>query len=236
VKLAINQPYFFPYLDYFGLLKQADQFIALDVVQFTRHGWVERNRILKQTGGWQYVKVPLIKHSHLSLINEIFINNDINWRRIIFSQIEHYRKTAPYYNAVKELLVRIFDNHYMDIVQLNVCALKETCAYLGIQTPIEIFSQMDIKIEEVTAPDEWALNICNALGDVDTYYNLSGGVSFFDRTKYARSHIQIYFRQINGTSYNQKRSGFEPSLSILDVMMFNSPEEIINMLDDCTYV
>ncbi len=47
MKIGIMQPYFFPYLGYFSLIKHTERFILLDSVQFIRHGWVERNRILK---------------------------------------------------------------------------------------------------------------------------------------------------------------------------------------------
>ncbi|HOC37490.1 MAG TPA: WbqC family protein, partial [Tenuifilaceae bacterium] len=49
------QPYFFPYIGYFSLIKHTDEFILLDTVQFIRHGWIERNRILKPSDGWQYI-------------------------------------------------------------------------------------------------------------------------------------------------------------------------------------
>jgi hypothetical protein len=58
MKLGIMQPYFFPYLGYFSLIKHTDRFILFDTVQFIRHGWIERNRILKQNEGWQYVQAP----------------------------------------------------------------------------------------------------------------------------------------------------------------------------------
>ena len=38
---------------------------------------------------------------------------------------------------------------------------------------------MDLDIEEVTAPDEWALNITKRLG-YKTYVNPPGGISLLD--------------------------------------------------------
>ena len=46
MKLAVMQPYFFPYLGYFDLINQVDTWIVFDIVQFIRHGWINRNRIL----------------------------------------------------------------------------------------------------------------------------------------------------------------------------------------------
>lgn len=75
MKLGIMQPYFLPYLGYISLIKNTDKFILFDTVQFIRHGWIERNRILKQTGGWQYIQIPLEKKQMSTVIKDVKINN-----------------------------------------------------------------------------------------------------------------------------------------------------------------
>jgi hypothetical protein len=45
------------------------------------------------------------------------------------------------------------------------------------------------------------------------------------------NNISIYFQKMYLELYNQKRENFEAGLSIIDVMMFNSVEEINVMLD-----
>jgi len=236
MRVAIMQPYFFPYIGYFSLIKHSDRFILFDPVQFIRHGWIERNRILKQTGGWQYIQVPIIKSDGRDTsIKDIIINNKENWSDRILSQIQHYKKKAPYYWKTVNLLKEIFSNSFNDIVTLNQVSLQTVCDYLGIKRNLEVFSQMGMAIEEVKAPDEWALNICTALGDVSEYVNPIGGESFFDITKYERANISLKFQHMEITPYNQKQEIFEPALSIIDVMMFNPPEEINQMLDRYTF-
>ena len=232
MKLAIMQPYFLPYLGYFSLIKHTDEFILLDTVQFIRHGWIERNRILKPSDGWQYIMVPLKKHSRETIIKDIEINNDQQWKEKILAQLQHYKKQAPYFSNVIDILNEIFSKEYATIVDLNLASLKTVCNYLGINTPIQVFSLMNIDIEPANAPDEWALNICKALGNVDEYWNPPGGQSFFDRKKYENAGINLKFHSAILTDYDQKRNVFEPGLSILDVMMFNSIEEINKMLDN----
>ena len=75
MRLGIMQPYFFPYLGYFSLIKHADLFILFDTPQFIRHGWIERNRILKPDVGWMYVSVLLIKHELQTPIKDVKIDN-----------------------------------------------------------------------------------------------------------------------------------------------------------------
>lgn len=231
MRLGIMQPYFFPYVGYFSLIKHTDKYILLDKVQFIRHGWIERNRILRQSGGWCYIAVPLKKHSHDTLICDIEINNSENWKQKMKSQLEYY-KGAPYYYKTMNLVKSILEVEMQSIVDLNLYALQEVCKYLGINTVIEVFSKMSLEIEKPIEADEWALNICRSIEGVTEYWNLIGGKDFFNCEKYTRNYIEIYFQKMHLREYRQKKDVFEPGLSIIDVMMFNSPEEINQMLDD----
>lgn len=226
------QPYFFPYLGYISLIKHTDRFILFDTVQFIRHGWIERNRILKQNEGWLYIQVPLIKTGREALIQEVLINNGENWKNKILSQLQPYKKTAPHYFKVIKMVQEVFQEEFTDIVQLDKKILETLCSYLEIDRKIEVFSEMKMEIQEAEAPDEWALNICKALGNVDEYWNPPGGMSFFDRSKYEAADIALRFQQMELLPYDQKRAVFEPGLSILDVLMFNSVEETHRMLDN----
>lgn len=232
MKLGIMQPYFFPYIGYFSLIKNTDKFILFDTVQFIRHGWIERNRILKQDGGWQYIQVPLIKNNgRETLIKDVLINNNENWQQKILAQIQHYKKKAPNYFQVVDLLENIFSEKYNNIVSLNKVVLKKVLDYLNICKQIEVFSEMKLEMEPVNSPDEWALNICKTIDGANEYWNPQGGQSFFNKEKYNKAGIALKFQIVEITEYNQKNELFERGLSILDVLMFNSVEEINNMLN-----
>jgi hypothetical protein len=231
MKVGIMQPYFFPYIGYISLIKHTDDFILFDPVQFIRHGWIERNRILKQNEGWLYIHVPLVKYERTTLIKDILIDNTQNWKLKILSQLQPYKKNAPHYFKVQNLVNELFEKEFNDIVSLNRYALELICKYLGFEKELIIFSQMNIEIQQPKAADEWALNICKALNGVNEYWNPLGGQSFFDKSKYDKAGINLKFQKVKLVEYDQRRSSFESGLSILDVMMFNSIEEINLMLD-----
>lgn len=234
MKLGIMQPYFFPYLGYFSLIKHTDKFILFDPVQFIRHGWIERNRVLKPENDWQYINVPLEKHSLDTKIKDIKINNENDWKSKILSQLQHYKKKSPFYKQTVAVVEDGLDIITDSIVELNAHTMESVCRYLGINFDYEIFSQMNLKIDEVSAPDEWALNICKAYPDADEYWNPQGGLEFFDRNKYEQAGIKLFFQKVNIKPYPQRRGpeNIITGLSIIDVMMFNSPEKISEMLDD----
>jgi hypothetical protein len=232
MKVAIMQPYFFPYIGYFSLISHVNMFILFDTVQFIRHGWIERNRILKPNEGWQYIRMPLRKHSRSTIIKDIIINNDHDWGGKIISQLQHYRKNAPFFNETICLLENAFKNKSSNIVEQNKILLTAVCDYLGIITPITIFSEMKLIVEKANSPDEWALNICKAIDGVTEYWNPPGGLNFFDRTKYTSRGIKINFQKVRLPFYDQKLEIFESGLSIIDVIMFNPIDKIRQMLDD----
>lgn len=229
------QPYFMPYLGYISLIKHADQFILFDPVQFIRHGWIERNRILKQNEGWLYIQVPLIKAKNRdTLIKDCLIDNTKNWKSKILAQLQPYKKIAPNYYKVIKLIQDIFSEEFNDITSLNKVCLEKISEYLGFKKELFVLSKMNLEIDTPNAPDEWALNICkklNADGSVH-YINPIGGVEFFDRKKYEDNGIKISFQKMDITPYDQRREEFEAGLSIIDVLMFNSIEEVNLMLDN----
>ncbi len=235
MKLAIMQPYFMPYIGYFSLINAVDEFFLFDTPQFIRHGWIERNRILNQNGEPIYVKIPIRKHSRDTSIKDIIVNNSENWKDKILAQLVSYKRKAPHYRNVISLMREIFEFNSDSIVEINFHSLKLVCAYLEIATPIKIWSEMNMEIEKVKAPDEWALNICKAYY-ADTYYNPISGISFFDRTKYEQAGIKIKFLEPIPLTYNQRMNSFIPFLSIIDVMMFNTIEEIKKLLVKYTLI
>nr|WP_315142677.1 WbqC family protein [uncultured Flavobacterium sp.] len=235
MKLGIMQPYFFPYVGYYSLIKNTDKFILFDTVQFIRHGWIERNRILKPNEGWQYIQVPLLKHNRDIFIKDLGIKNTELWREKLKAQLQHYKKRAPYYSDCMDVVTACLAIETDSIVELNYNILLHTCKYLGIYFDCEIYSKMNLTIDEVNAPDEWALNISKVMGATE-YINPPGGLEFFNKEKYSQNNIKLTFLGNNCAQYKQRREGFEAGLSIIDLMMFNDVSSINNMIDDIKIV
>ena len=226
------QPYFFPYLGYFSLIKATDKWIVFDISQYEKYSWMNRNRILKLcNGNWMYINVPINKHPLNTAMNRIHIHNQQEWESKIIAQMGYYQKHAPYYSNVIGFLNEVLKPKFLNLSKLNIHTLKATCAYIGLNFNYEVYSKMDINIEAVNSADEWGLNICKAMG-VTNFINPQGGQQFMDREKYSNNDIKLRFLEFGNTPYNQKNESFIAGLSIIDAMMFNSPSDIYQMLDN----
>lgn len=230
--LGIMQPYFFPYPGYFSLIKATDKLILFDISQYVRHSWMNRNRIIDANSlDSRYLTVSVQKSRLSTPINKTVLYNYKHWKTKVDAQLEYYRRYAPHYTKVVDFLNESLRPDFSTLSDLNIHTLKSTCAYIGLNLNYEIFSEMNLQLEPVKAADEWGVNICKAMG-VDAYINPIGGQSFMDVGKYQRNHVDIKFLKYGYKPYDQGREEFIPGLSIIDAMMFNTPEELYQMLDD----
>jgi len=231
MKVAIMQPYFFPYLGQFQLINIVDRFILMDDVQYIRHGWINRNRILHAETGSQYIIAPVRKHSHQSLIRNIELVDEERWRKGILGQLQHYRKAAPYYTQVLKLVGECFKVKETGIARFNGRCFEAVCDYIGIPYKMEIASDMGFDYSSISETQDWAIEISRQLGATD-YYNPPGGVELYNKERFDQNGINLHFVATVFNEYNQGRQDFIPGLSIIDVMMFNEPKQIRNMLKD----
>lgn len=228
--LGIMQPYFFPYLGYFDLINYSDKWIVFDTVQYIRHGWINRNRILHPNKGWQYIMTPLKKHNRDIKIKDLEITDDNKWKDKIMGQLNHYRKKAPYFNETTNIVSDCLSEKERSVSRLNVFILDKVCARLGIHFDYDFFSEMDLDLEPVEDPGDWALRISEALGAKE-YVNPPGGADLFDEQKFRNSNIKLKIRDIPPLEYSCTGYEFVPGLSIVDVLMWNEPEKIKGYLN-----
>jgi hypothetical protein len=225
MKLGGMQPYFFPYIGYFELIYRTDHWIVFDTAQYIRHGWVNRNRILHPAQGWQYIIVPTQQHELKTPINQIRIAQGSEWSDKLLRQLQHYRKKAPYFRTVIDLVTACLNDHDGSLNQLNVRSLARVCAYLEIPFRHSVFSKMNLALGPVEGPGDWALRIAEALG-ASEYRNPPGGADLYDRAKFEAAGITLTIQTPTDFVYACGDYEFQPSLSIVDVLMWNPPEAV----------
>lgn len=221
------QPYFFPYLGYWQLINAVDTFVLYDDVNFIKRGWINRNNILLNKKA-HLITLPLLNISQNKLINECFITDDKKVIDNLIKTINLAYQKAPYYNNIFDKAVEtlMFKGNVCDVVLQSIFWIKD---YLNINTEI-IKSSAIHKNNELKAQDK-ILDIVKRLNG-KLYINAIGGIELYDRKTFEENGIDLKFIKMNDIRYKQFDNEFVPNLSILDVMMFNSPEKIREMLDD----
>ncbi len=227
MKLAIMQPYIFPYIGYFQLIKAVDKFVLYDDVNFINRGWVNRNRILVN-GKDSMFTIPLKDASQNKLINEIDVNWDDSWKGKFLKTIEQSYKKAPFYAEILPVIEKTIEaegGNFSQIIEQN---LRLICEYLDIKT--EIISSSSIYQNTDKKAQERILDIC-LQEKANHYINPIGGLALYDKEKFAKKNRQMDFIKSLPVEYKQFKNEFVPWLSIIDVLMFNSKEEINKFLD-----
>ena len=229
MKLGIMQPYFMPYIGYWQVMAAVDTYVVYDDVNYIKGGWVSRNNILLN-GQKHMFTITLNGASPNKLFNEITIKDDFKkFSRLIESA---YRK-APYYNEVCALLERIYSFEDRSLGAFMMNSFQVVLDYLEIDTKLVLSSSIE-KDNTLRAQDK-VKHICHILG-ADTYYNAIGGQELYDKDDFKADSIELQFVKTDLTPYAQFKNVFVPGLSILDVLMFNSPKESKNILDKYSLV
>lgn len=230
MKLGIMQPYFFPYIGYWQLMNAVDQYVVYDDVNYKKGSWVNRNRVLmpNKPEGWAYINLNLSHSSPYKKFNEISVLRDIQYREKFFGIIKNSYRMAPYFDQVFSLLHRIMTQDEDNLARFLKYSFDVINSYLGIKTKL-IFSSDIVKDNELKKADK-VIEICKILG-ANQYYSAMGGWDLYSKEEFAEHGIEFIFLKANDTiRYPQFDNEFVPSLSIIDVMMFNDVSTIQQML------
>lgn len=226
MKVGIMQPYFFPYLGYWQLINAVDKYVIFDDVNYIKRGWINRNRIL-YNGEIRYLNVYLKGVSQNKLINEIEIG-DQEKNKNNLTIIHHAYNKAPYFKDFYPVVEAIINQNATNVADYNGILLNNICEYLGIKTEVVRSSQID-KDNSLRGQDK-ILDICKRLNATE-YYNAIGGRDLYDNIRFRSDGIDLFFLKTDEICYHQFDRKFEPNLSIIDVLMFNSVEETRKLLD-----
>lgn len=227
MKIAIMQPYIFPYIGYFQLVKAVDVFVFYDDVNFIKRGWVNRNNILTNNQSSLF-SIPLIKASQNKMISEVDLGYDDKWLNKFYLTLEHSYKKAPYYNDVLILIKKVFNKENRTIADLAIASVELTSQYLGLSTKFEL-SSVSYQLSKGMDKADRLISICKEKG-AGSYINPSGGKELYDKPYFQQKGVELFFIANRIGPYKQLNEDFVGGLSIIDVLMFNSVDEANQLL------
>lgn len=229
MKVAIMQPYVFPYIGYFQLINAVDKFVFYDDVNFIKKGWINRNRILiNGTDG--LFTVPCKKVSQNKLIKDVEVDYTNKEYLNILPKIYLSYKKAKYFKEVFPICERILSTNFISVSELSIQSVKSVCNYLELDTEFFVSSESFSESRGLEKSNR-LIDICMKL-DSNWYINAEGGAIIYTKDHFLSRGIMLNFLKPKPIEYSQFGKDFVPWLSIIDVLMFNGVKEVKVILDE----
>jgi hypothetical protein len=219
---AVMQPYLFPYIGYYQLVYASDYFIFYDDVSFIKQGYINRNNILVN-GKQQRITLPVTGASSNTNINELTFQNS---RKLIKTLEQTYRKSR-YFQEVFPSIKRILELENRCVSRINYLSIKYVFDYLGIDKIFQFSSKLDYS-REMNRSDR--LIEMTKVNSCEQYINSLGGYELYDKIYFKSHGVRLSFLEAGIFEYGQGVDDFVPYLSMIDILMHCSKEEIIAML------
>lgn len=182
MKISIMQPYFYPYQNYFNLIKESELMVILDDVQFVRRGFIHRCIIDFQNRSW--LTLPIDKHPVATNINEIKFKKNAN--EIFFENIIRLKKKLDI-SKIKKIYtsLEIREIYLIDYLLKN---LKFVCETQKIKFKYILSSS----IKKRGKKEDLIIDICKKVGAKD-YINLPGGKKIYNIENFKKNNLNISF-------------------------------------------
>ncbi len=224
MRVAIHQPQYLPWLGYFDKMDRSDCFVILDDVQFKKNEWQNRNRIKTPTG-WQWLTVP-VHHRFPQQISAVRINGAVPWpRKHLGALVANYTGT-PAFERHRPSLEALYARPWDRLLDLSLATLGYLTGALGIETKLLLASALDVP-PTADATDR-LIAICRVVG-ADTYLSGTGGRDYLDLPRFDQAGLGVDFQAFACPVYPQRFGGFEPNLSVVD-LLFNCGAESLAIL------
>lgn len=216
MKVAIMQPYFFPYLGYFQLMNAVDLWVNMDHASFIKKGFMHKNII----EGEQPIRLPLLGASQNKNTREIqvdFENKDF-WK--LKTTLEHKYSKAPFFDQAMDIFKRAESGAPDSLAAFNLHLIHEIHSYLGMETKVV---ETSIGLTEQKKADGM-IEIAQHFG-ADEIYNPIGGAQIYDKEYFRSQGIELRFLKLDSEEAEDK-------LSIFHHLCHSSAEELKGRLND----
>ena len=137
MKLAIMQPYVFPYIGYFQLINSVDTFVFYDDVNFVNSGWINRNKLFVNNKELLFT-IPT-NWSQNKKINQVsFSENYEKWKTKFLITLKHGYGKKQNFDDMLSIVKETFDKSN-DLNSLCKNSILNVLKYLDVKKNI-IFS------------------------------------------------------------------------------------------------
>lgn len=227
MSFAVMQPYLFPYLGYYQLVNVVEKFVFYDDVTYIKGGYINRNNILSNNKVQRFT-VPVPGMSSNVLINKLSFDNNVKKQ---LKSIEQSYAKAPFFSNVFPIIRRVLMDEKRNVEHICRLSITEVMDYLGIKK--KYFYSSELNYQRNTGAANKLLNISKVLGSRE-YINSPGGKSLYSKEYFLEGGIKLQFIEMGECQYHQNSDIFVHHLSMIDVLMWNSKDEVIELLNKYT--
>lgn len=227
------QPTFIPWLGYFDMIDNVDEFVFYDDVQLVKRSWVVRNRI-KSSNGEMYLTIPVKKTSHRNdtLILDAMIQDEEKWRLKHLKSIELAYRKAPHFEEIYSFIEPFFNNQTGSLADFNINIIESIAREIGITTPFIRSSSLNI---EESKKDQRLVNICNEL-KCKKYLSPQGSAVYIEEIspggQFPKNGIELFYTNYQPPHYKQLFGDFIPYMSIVDLFFNVGKKDALNKIKE----
>lgn len=221
MKVVISQPMYFPWVGLFEQIRLADIYVHLDDAQFTR-GFFNRVQV-KTEQGCKWITVPLINYHRGQNINEVKINNEIDWRSQHLNILRNAYRRAPHAEEMLNLVDEVLVNRYENLALLSAQSIVKISNYFDLNPNVEFKSTSDLQIDSKNS--DRILAICKMF-QAQVYITGHGARNYLNHELFLRSNIEVEYMNYLKVPYNQVHGSFTPYVSVLDLIASKGKEGV----------
>ncbi|MFH1415974.1 MAG: WbqC family protein [Elusimicrobiota bacterium] len=213
MKICIHQPQYMPWLGYLDKINSSDRFVVLDDVQYNKREFQNRNRIRTPQGSAWLTAPVMVKGNYLQKINEVKINNSINWREDHIKALELNYSKSDFFDRFFPDLKKIISVPREFLRELNMAVIEYMLDVFRINTPHIYSSQFGIN----STKTERIIDICKKTG-AGTYLSGRGAAEYLDEHRFSEESIELEYQDFIHPEYKQCYSGFISHMSAVDYL------------------
>ncbi|WP_318443298.1 WbqC family protein [Photobacterium leiognathi] len=225
MKLAVMQPYLFPYIGYYQLAYCSDMFVFYDDVTYIKNGYINRNSVLTKNGR-QLFTLPVNNASSFTLIKDLDFSNNV---KKILSSIQQAYSKAPYFSDVYPIVEKILKSENRNVAYMTSQSIIEVFKYLEVDFKYTYSSL--VEYDNTQDAKNKLYQFCDIFNS-NEYINTIGGKELYHKDDFIEQGINLGFISCCDIKYKQfnNNSDFESNLSMIDILMNENKKNIKEVL------
>jgi hypothetical protein len=232
--VAIHQPNYLPWLGYWFKIYVSDVFVFLDSVQFSKHSFTKRTKIILpgESDKSTYLSLPIKKSNLATNINEIEIKKE-QWVNQHLNKIKNNYQKSPFFDHNYQILEHILNQVKFDN---NLSTLNESIIKLFLES-FSFPKTTIVNSSKMKANGKQEALLCEIILELNgnTYLSGVGAKKYQEATYFKEKNIKLiysdFYQFMNENPYQQGNNSFVNGLSIIDALFYLGIDGIFDIFE-----